>query len=502
MLHALAALRNQCQPGVLGTTLATDHLNSSKNDTHNPDNSKMRLAPGTLIVVARNEQELKARLPRATNCPIHVIIPDRVTDIAPDAFSHCSVISSVEISCSVSRIGPRAFMSCSMLTAVTIPNGVVTIGSSAFRKCAKLSTVILPGSLTEIGAQAFAESALASVIIPPKVSSIGELAFHKSALTSLEFDGDHDALEIGTRAFLECDKLGNVALPRGVSVLTRELFCHCSSLTAVTVPDGVTTIGSRAFAYCRELRSAVLPDTVTTIEEGAFESCGHLDMHLPPSIVSLGPEAFMRCSRLSTAIIPQSVTAIPSSLFQFCVNLIKVHIPSGVTTIGDSAFRGCDQLGSVTIPDGVTTIGNAAFGGCTRLAVARIPSSVQKLGGGKEYWHSNGVFDYCPKLCFVIGPAELYSADDMHFKGCTNLRAFVADTEKNQRHALKLKFWNKESHKIGWPSDRQWAVAIFMVAARLRADGTPLPPLPNEMWLAIMECVPRWAIGRRARFFS
>jgi len=59
-------------------------------------------------------------------------IPDGVTSVGDDAFSHCSGLTSVTIPNSVTNIGYDAFSYCSGLTSVTIPEGVTSIKASAF----------------------------------------------------------------------------------------------------------------------------------------------------------------------------------------------------------------------------------------------------------------------------------------------------------------------------------------------------------------------------------
>jgi len=58
-------------------------------------------------------------------------IPDSVTSIGPEAFSHCTSLTSVNIPNSVTSIGDGAFSGCKF-TSVTIPESVISIGNYAF----------------------------------------------------------------------------------------------------------------------------------------------------------------------------------------------------------------------------------------------------------------------------------------------------------------------------------------------------------------------------------
>ncbi|MGN0636162.1 MAG: leucine-rich repeat domain-containing protein, partial [Acutalibacteraceae bacterium] len=78
-------------------------------------------------------------------------IPDSVTSIEGDAFSHCTNLTSVTIPDSVTSIGDYAFYWCKGLTNVTIPDSVTYIGGSAFSGCTSLTSATVPDSVTRIG---------------------------------------------------------------------------------------------------------------------------------------------------------------------------------------------------------------------------------------------------------------------------------------------------------------------------------------------------------------
>jgi len=82
-------------------------------------------------------------------------IPDSVTTIGYDAFSHCDSLTTVTIGDSVASIGYQAFFYCDSLTSVTIGDSVTTIGDEAFYHCDSLTTVTIGDSVTAIGDDAF-----------------------------------------------------------------------------------------------------------------------------------------------------------------------------------------------------------------------------------------------------------------------------------------------------------------------------------------------------------
>lgn len=84
-----------------------------------------------------------------------VTIPDSVTAIPDDAFSHCSQLTNISIPNSVTFIGFSAFNSCTSLKSITLPSSLSTIQSYAFYNCGNLKTIRIPVSVTSIGNCAF-----------------------------------------------------------------------------------------------------------------------------------------------------------------------------------------------------------------------------------------------------------------------------------------------------------------------------------------------------------
>jgi len=81
---------------------------------------------------------------------------------------------------------------------VTIGNSVKSIGEEAFTYCSILTSVTIGNSVTSIGDSAFAYTALETVTIGKSVKSIGDYAFYRSGLTQVVLPC---GVTIGMKAF-------------------------------------------------------------------------------------------------------------------------------------------------------------------------------------------------------------------------------------------------------------------------------------------------------------
>jgi hypothetical protein len=107
-----------------------------------------------------------------------IIIPNGVTEIAPDTFMNFKSLTNIIIPETVNIIGERAFVWCQALTNITIPNSVTTINYGTFAHCISLTSVTLPESITVIDYGAFTHCAsLISITIPDSVKKIGRDIF-------------------------------------------------------------------------------------------------------------------------------------------------------------------------------------------------------------------------------------------------------------------------------------------------------------------------------------
>lgn len=102
----------------------------------------------------------------------------KITKIAPDAFSKCTSLKTVEIASGIETIGDHAFSGCTILGTVYFPKTVKTIEDFAFSGCEGLNNVILPPDLKTVEQGTFSGcKKLTAIYIPQNVSTIEDDAF-------------------------------------------------------------------------------------------------------------------------------------------------------------------------------------------------------------------------------------------------------------------------------------------------------------------------------------
>ena len=175
------------------------------------------------------------------------IIPNSITGIGPNAFSHCETLSNIFIPNSVTSIGDNAFWGCKSISSIVIPNSVTSIGDNAFGGCTTLSKIVIPNSMTSIGNRAFDSCAsLSSIVIPNSVTSIGDSAFW--GCTSLFCIIIPDSVtSIGSCAFSNCSSLSNIVIPNSVTIIGFNTFYRCDSLSSADKDDIITRFGKNVF---------------------------------------------------------------------------------------------------------------------------------------------------------------------------------------------------------------------------------------------------------------
>ena len=358
----------------------------------------------------------------------YIIIPDSVTSIERYAFYECSSLIFVDIRGSITEINSYTFGRCSSLTEVIIPESVTHIRNDAFRSCTNLKSVIIPDGVKYIANNAFSGcSSLVEILVSSNnahYSSVDGILFDKNKTTIIKYPAGKNStiyeipqgvINIGSRAFENCNSLKTITMPNSVADIETRAFCACSNLISITIPDNVTSIGTESFAYCSNLTSVTIPNSVTAIGENAFCECkGLTSITIPNSVTSIGGGVFDGCSSLTSITIPNGITSIGGYTFYGCSSLTSITIPESVTAIGENAFDGCTGLTSITIPNSVTSIGGGVFDGCSSLTSITIPNGITSIGGYTFYG--------CSSLTSITIPESVTSIEECAFEGSEMLK--------------------------------------------------------------------------------
>ena len=194
---------------------------------------------------------------------------------------------------SVTSIGNSAFSHCMLMTAINIPDGVTNIGNDAFYNCEKLASVVVPDLVTAIGDAAFWHcDDLLSVVIGEKVESIGNMAFHS------------------------CDKLTSVTVRKASPIsITENVFTNRANAT-LYVPYGCKA-AYEAADYWKEFKEIVEMEP-TGVEVTDISQLDNV-VYVEPTEERTGTEATISFKMKNTAAIRG---------FQF-----DLVLPEGVTPV-------------------------------------------------------------------------------------------------------------------------------------------------------------------------
>ena len=294
-----------------------------------------------------------------------LVIPDEIADvaitqIAQDAFTDCTRITSVTVPGTVSTIATRTFVRMTGMKEVVFEEGVGRIAPGAFSDCTALNRIVIPASCTSIDESAF--------------DTCYEIAF--------EVSPDNPAYKSVDGALLTKDGAKLVYAPGNV--------------TTYTIPDSVTEIARYAFGAGQslgtvKLASVTVPESVETIPESAF-AFGFGAVNVDEGNPNFSSEngvlynkdrtELLHVPTMATAFtVPDSVVRIGMGALSECALTSIVFSDMGtLREIGDQAFWG-SKLRSLTIPEGVESLGYEIAGCCESLTTIVFPETLTDLGG-------------------------------------------------------------------------------------------------------------------------
>ena len=164
------------------------------------------------------------------------IVIQKATIVSAYAFFNNSALISVEMANNVSSIGKGAFRYCSSLTKVVLSDAITFVGDFAFDGCDKVLYNEKEG-LKYIGSDDNQYLYLLGVV--SKDIIIAHI--------------DENCKFIGSWAFIRCESLESVNIPKDLMSIGDSAFYYCTSLTSILISKNVEYIGSDAFLGCKSI---------------------------------------------------------------------------------------------------------------------------------------------------------------------------------------------------------------------------------------------------------
>lgn len=130
-----------------------------------------------------------------------VKLPDTVTSIGGNAFTHTAVTSLDFLPDGVTSIGGYAFNACNGLTSVELPSSLTSLGGFAFQSCTNITSMKLSSCITSIGRNCFQSTSFEYLLIPASLTSIGQDCFNSAKLKTLVFASTNDLSGFNASAF-------------------------------------------------------------------------------------------------------------------------------------------------------------------------------------------------------------------------------------------------------------------------------------------------------------
>lgn len=155
-----------------------------------------------------------------------------------------------------------------------------------------------------------------------------------------------------------------------VSIIKSQAFVNCQKIQQVYLPKSIYTIGDEAFLGCIAL-SEINLDKVLRIGEDAFKDCLSLEKVDLSNVAELHNGAFQRCDSLKEVIFGEELPYISKDCFFQCRKLSNVKWPKHCDSIESFAFAETQitQVDLMTSSDGDPVWINAhAFFRCKKLS--------------------------------------------------------------------------------------------------------------------------------------
>ncbi len=185
---------------------------------------------------------------------------------------------------------------------------------------------------------------------------------------------------IKNKAFSDVRTIKTVIFREGASYIGEYAFSGCS-VESIKLPDSLKAIGYDAFLRCDNLKSINVPKNVESIDPEFIDATG-----LETLTVDTENKKYMS---LDNVIYERDENSGEPVKLITAANTVKtVTVPDTVTKIGYCAFQGCYDLTGVDYGDNISRIESHAFVGCSSLQTLYVPwgcdIDTEELGEGMD----------------------------------------------------------------------------------------------------------------------
>lgn len=237
------------------------------------------------------------------------------------------------------KLGIGVFSYCTNLERASLPSTLTEIPNYTFQGCAAPKLLGSSGAaVSSLGAKA--EDAewyygLRTVNMSDNVTKIGTGAFENCYRLDLEGKLPGKLEDIGASAFLNCQSIGKIALPKTLKTIRSNAFKGCSRIinNAVKAGIGLTSVDASGASNLQQIGTS------------AFENCS-LDLFImndDAPITKIEGAAFRNCQYMNTIKVSKHVAYIDANVLSNCVRLMSVSIPD-ICTLNKNVCYGSVNL--------------------------------------------------------------------------------------------------------------------------------------------------------------
>lgn len=112
---------------------------------------------------------------------------------------------------------------------------------------------------------------------------------------------------------------------------------NLNDYTNIIIPSNISEISDCAFLFCNKLEEISIPKSVTKIRGGAFYGTNLKNITIPGNVKAIHDSAFEGCNNLNTVILENGVKVIGDSVFNY-TDLSEITIPESVRNIDGYIF--------------------------------------------------------------------------------------------------------------------------------------------------------------------